>query len=238
MLLFLDSADVKAIESRFDVYPLSGVTTNPSLIAREHRPLRKLLLDIRRVIGEGTMLHAQVLSDEATTMVEEALRLRDLLGEGFHPKVPVTPQGIKAIRRLAALGFQPTATAVVSPMQALIAARAGAAFAAPYVNRLDEICGNGSLVVEEIVHLFDVHRLPTMVLAASFKTVQQVLAVAMAGAQSATIAPGVVDLLLSHPLTDSGVAGFLSDWEDSYSSGNTVIDVLSEDAEPHERLSD
>lgn len=231
MLLFLDTADVRAIESHFDVYPLVGVTTNPTLIARERRPLRDILLDIRHVIGEGTMLHAQVLSDDAATMVEEALRLRDLLGEGFHPKVPVTPQGIKAIRRLAGLGFAPTATAVVSPIQALVAARAGAAFTAPYVNRLDEICGNGTFVVEEIVRLFDVHALPTRVLAASFKTVQQVLAVAMAGAHSVTLSPAVLDLLLSHPLTDSGIAGFLSDWEDSYSSGNTVLDVLSDGEE-------
>jgi fructose-6-phosphate aldolase 2 len=228
MLLLIDTADVAAIERIVDVYPVVGVTTNPTLIAREKRPLRELLLDIRRVVGERAMLHAQVLSDDPETMVQEALRLRDLLGEGFHPKVPVTPPGIKAIRRLAELGFAPTATAVVSPIQALVAARAGAAFVAPYVNRLDEICGNGSFVVEEIAGLIDTHDLATRVLAASFKTVQQVLAVAMAGAQSATLSPAIFEILLAHPLTDSGVAGFLSDWEDSYRPGHTILDALEE----------
>lgn len=226
MLYFLDCGDVRAIEAAFDIYPLAGVTTNPTLVAREKRPLRELLLDIRRAIGAKTLLHVQVLAADAETMVEEAFRLRDLVGEGFLPKVPVTPQGVKAIRRLAGLGFSPTATAIVSPTQALMAARAGAAYAAPYVNRLDMIGGDGVGVVGQIAHLFAQYELPTRILAASFKSVQQVHAVAMAGAQSVTLAPELLPHLLAHPLTDSGIAGFLADWADAYGAGRTVLDLL------------
>lgn len=227
MLYLLDSADTRAIAEAFDLWPLAGVTTNPSLIAREKRPLRDLLLDIRRLIGPGTMFHVQVLGGEAGIMVEEAQRLRDLLGDGFHPKVPVTPQGLKAIRLLAGLGFEPTATAIVSPSQALLAARAGAAFTAPYVNRLDMINGDGVGVVGEIARLFALHGLPTKILAASFKSVQQVHGVAAAGAHTVTLAPDLIAPLLSHPLTESGIAGFLADWAGCYGAGRTVLDALA-----------
>lgn len=227
MLYLLDTADVVAIARCVDLYPVAGVTTNPTLIAREKRPLAELLRDIRAVIGEDLMFHVQVVGSDAETMVEEAERLRDLIGAGFHPKVPVTAQGIKAIRRLAGLGFAPTATAIVSPTQALMAAVAGAAFTAPYVNRLDNICGDGIRVVSDIAHLYEVHGLPTRLLTASFKNVQQVHEVAMAGAHSATLPPDILELLLSHPLTDSGIAGFMSDWAEAYGVGRTVLDLLA-----------
>lgn len=226
MIYFLDTADAAAIARLADLYPIAGVTTNPTLIAREKRPFADIIRDIRAVIGDGAMLHVQVTGSDADTMVAEARKLADFVGAGFHPKVPVTAEGIKAIRRLSGLGFRVTATAIVTAQQALMAAVAGAAFTAPYVNRLDMIGGDGVKVVADIVHLFRIHALPTRLLTASFKNVQQVHDVAMAGAHSATLSPDILEALIRHPLTDSGIAGFAADWAAAYGEGRTTSDLI------------
>lgn len=225
MIYMLDTADIEAIKKAVDLYPLAGVTTNPSIIAKEKRSFADIIRDIRAVIGKDRMLHAQVMGKTAEVMVREAQAMRDI-DEEIIIKVPVTPQGIKAIKELKALGFRITATAILTPQQALMAAVAGAEFLAPYVNRLDNICADGTQVAAEIAHLIDVYQLEAKVLAASFKNVQQVHEIAKAGAQSVTIAPDVFDQLLIHPLTDSGVAGFTSDWESVYGAETTVLDVI------------
>ena len=225
MIYMLDTANIEAIAKAVDLYPLAGVTTNPSIIARENRPLRDILLDIREVIGPDRMLHAQVMGKQAEVMLEEARVLREIDAD-IIVKVPVTPQGIKAMKMIAAEGIRITATAILTPQQALMAAVAGAEFLAPYVNRLDNICSGGVQVASEMARLIETYQLDAKVLAASFKNVQQVHEVAMAGAHSVTIAPDVFDQLLVHPLTDSGVAGFVSDWECVYGEGKTVLDVI------------
>jgi fructose-6-phosphate aldolase 2 len=224
MLCLLDTANVKEIAKSFEFYPIAGVTTNPTLIAREERPFYDILTDIREVIGEGTMLHAQVLGPDAETMVAEANQLRDRFGSGIFAKIPVTHQGLKAIRILAAAGFSVTATAILTPLQALLAARAGAAFVAPYVNRIDNSGGDGVGVVADIVRMFSIHGLSTRVLTASFKNVRQVHDMALAGAHAATMAPELLDLIFSHPLTDSGVADFNADWAAAYGADATTLD--------------
>lgn len=226
MLYLLDTADVRAIARCTDIFPLAGVTTNPTLIARAKRPLLDLLTEIRSIIGEHAMLHAQVMGTDAETMAAEAARLCDRFGPNLYPKIPVTPQGLRAIRMLAASGIAVTATAIAAPQQALLAARAGAAFTAPYVNRIDNVSGDGPGVVSQMVHLFSHFGLPTRVLAASFKNVQQVHAVAMAGAHSATMSPDLLEAVLSHPLTDSGVAGFNQDWAAAFGQGTTLLDLI------------
>ena len=226
MLYLLDTADVREIARCLDLYPLAGVTTNPSIIAEARRPFMDILTDIRKVIGEQLMFHVQVAGSDAETMVAEAHRLRDRFGAGIQPKLPVSPQGLKAIRLLAASGFSVTATAVGTPQQALLAARAGAAFTAPYVNRLDNIYGDGIGVVSTMVRLFLAHGLSTRVLAASFKNVQQVQDVALAGAQAVTLAPDLLDMVARHPLTDSGIEGFMADWNGAYGKGTTLLDLV------------
>ena len=226
MIYMLDTANLQAIQKAVDLYPLAGVTTNPSIIAKENRPLRDILLDIREIIGNDRMLHAQVMGRTAEIMLEEAKAMRAIDAE-LIIKVPVTPEGIKAMKLLKAEGIRITATAILTPQQALMAAIAGAEFLAPYVNRLDNICSDGCQVAAEIAHLIDVYDLPAKVLAASFKNVQQVHEIAKAGAHTVTIAPDVFDQLLVHPLTDSGVAGFVQDWESVYGEGKTVLDALA-----------
>ena len=225
MIYMLDTANLEAIKKAVDLYPLDGVTTNPSIVAKENKPLKEILSGIREVIGPDRMLHAQVMGSTAEVMVQEAEAMR-AIDPQLIIKVPVTPQGIKAMKLLKEKGIRITATAILTPQQALMAAVAGAEFLAPYVNRLDNICGDGTQVAAEIAHLIDVYGLDAKVLAASFKNVQQVHEVAKAGAQSVTIAPDVFDLLLNHPLTDSGVAGFVADWESVYGEGTNVLDVL------------
>lgn len=224
MLYLLDTANVKDIARCFEFFPIAGVTTNPSLIAREGRPFHDILTDIRAVIGEEAMLHVQVMGPDAETFVAEANNLRDRFGSCIFPKVPVTLQGFKAIRILAASGFNVTATAIATPQQALLAARAGADFAAPYVNRIDNIGGDGEGVVLNIVKLFKIHGLSTKVLTASFKNVHQVQDMALAGAHVATLAPELLDMIASHPLTDSGVADFNADWAEAYGADATTLD--------------
>ncbi|MDX5592180.1 fructose-6-phosphate aldolase [Pseudovibrio sp. SPO723] len=225
MIYMLDTADIEAIKKAVDLYPLAGVTTNPSIIAKANRPFADIIRDIRAAIGPDRMLHAQVMGKTAEVMIEEAQAMREL-DTDIIIKVPVTPQGIKAMKALKERGIRITATAILTPQQALMAAVAGAEFLAPYVNRLDNICADGTQVAAEIAHLIDVYQLDAKVLAASFKNVQQVHEIAKAGAQSVTIAPDVFDQLLVHPLTDSGVAGFVSDWEGVYGEGTTVLDVI------------
>ncbi len=225
MIYMLDTANLAAIERGVDLYPLAGVTTNPSIIAKENRPMRSILMDIREIIGTSRMLHAQVMGDTAEVMHQEAKLLHKFDNE-LIIKVPVTPQGIKAMQMIAADGIRITATAILTPQQALMAAVAGAEFLAPYINRLDNICSNGVQVASDIVKLIENYQLDAKVLAASFKNVQQVHEAIMSGIQSITIVPEVFDQLLVHPLTDSGVAGFVSDWEGVYGQGKTVLDVF------------
>ncbi|MHB1457885.1 MAG: transaldolase family protein [Armatimonadota bacterium] len=211
MLYLIDSANLEDIEALINCYPIVGVTTNPSIIAREEEPFASLVKDIRRIIGSEQMLHIQTSCETSDQIVQEALALQKLADGNFYAKIPVTPSGIQAIMQLKKLKVGVTATTIFTPQQALIAARAGADFVAPYVNRLDNIASNGSSVVSDIVHLFNIHNLETRVLAASFKNVEQVHQVSMAGAHCATIDPELFPHLIYHPLTDMSVAQFKAD---------------------------
>jgi fructose-6-phosphate aldolase 2 len=225
MLYLLDTANLDQIKRAFDLYPMSGVTTNPTIISKEKRSFLDILKGIREIIGEDKMLHVQAVSKNADEIVKEAEYITNTIGGNIYIKVPVIPEGIKAMKILKSKGIKITATAVFTADQALMAAVAGADFVAPYVNRIDNISGNGVNVVKEIVELFKIYNLNTKVLAASFKNVQQVHEVALAGGQSATVNADIMDGLLSHPLTDWSVDQFVSDWEGVYGKGKLTYEV-------------
>lgn len=225
MQYLLDTADLESIKRAYDILPMSGVTTNPTIISKEKKDFLQILKDIRNIIGDDSMLHAQVLGTKAEQMVEEADYLNECIGGNLYVKIPVTPEGIKAMKILKSKNMKITATAVITPQQALIAAIAGAEYVAPYVNRIDNISGNGVRVVSEIVELFKIHSIDAKVLAASFKNVQQVHSIALCGSQSATINPEIMEKLLDHPLTDWSVNQFISDWESVYGKGKTTLDA-------------
>ena len=216
MLYLLDTANIEEIKHSFDLYPLAGLTTNPTLIAREKKDFPGLLFEIRSVIGSSAMLHVQVLGETAEMIVRQANKLMDKVGGNLYVKIPVLAEGIKAIRLLHAQGIKTTATAVFTPQQALLAAVAGADFVAPYVNRLDNICGDGVGVVGEIAELFRIHQLGARVLAASFKNTEQVHRASLAGSHAVTVNAEILAMLLEHPLTQSSVQQFGDDWKSSF----------------------
>lgn len=216
MLYLLDTANISEIKRCLDLYPIAGVTTNPSIIAREERPYLELLQEIRSIIGPEKMLYAQVLAQEANKMVNEAEHLDEELGTNTYVKVPVIPEGIKAIKALSKKGIKTTATAVFTPQQAVISARAGADFVAPYVNRIDNISAKGVRVVSEIKESFKIHNLDSQVIAASFRNVEQINNCCLAGSDAITAAPELIEELLTHPMTDEGVENFVADWKTTY----------------------
>lgn len=225
MLYLLDTADVKEIKREFDIYPISGVTTNPTIISKEKRSFIDILKEIREIIGEDKMLHVQAISTKAEEIVKEAEYLNEVIGGNLYIKIPVIPEGVKAMKILKEKGMKITATAIFTADQALMAAIAGAEFVAPYVNRIDNISGNGINVVNEIITMFSNYGLDAKVLAASFKNVQQVHEVALCGGDSVTVSPDILDSLISHPLTDWSVGRFIEDWENVYGKGKATYNV-------------
>lgn len=216
MIYMADSANVESIRALIDLFPIEGVTTNPTIVAREKGDYRKMLMDMRKVIGPDMMLHVQTMQTEAESMVREALILRDALGGNFYVKIPATAQGLKAIRMLRTRGVSTTATAIFSAQQALLCAQAGADFVAPYVNKLSDICVDAISVVGEIMRLINTFDLPTRVLSASFRNVDQVNQVALMGSHAITLPVPFYEKLIAHPMTDLALQGFEADWRGVY----------------------
>jgi transaldolase len=208
--LFIDTANVDEIRAAWSMGIISGVTTNPSLVAREGRDFRQVLEEIVAVV-DGP-ISAEVLSLEAAEMVAEARQLA-----AIHPniviKIPMTAEGLQAVATLAKEGIRTNVTLIFSANQALLAARAGASFVSPFVGRLDDVGQDGIYLVEEIVDIFRQHELSTQVIAASIRHPMHVTQAARAGAHIATIPYAVINQMLKHPLTDAGIARFLADWE-------------------------
>lgn len=212
MLYLLDTANADEIARLVDAYPVCGVTTNPAILGQEGaEPARQLRL-IRQAIGPQRMLHAQVTGKDAETMVREALALRDAVGESFYVKIPAVPDGLRAMPALKKEGLKVTATAIFDTSQALLFARAGADFVAPYVSRLDNIGADGVDIVEEIMHDFKEYGVTTGVLAASFRTADQIRRLAKHGITAVTVTPAFLEALLWHPMTDDAMRRFDAAW--------------------------
>lgn len=225
MQYIIDSAHIEKIKRCIEFFPIDGVTTNPTIISKEHTDFLKLITEIRKVIGPDKMLHIQTTADSSEKIVEEALRLQDIVGGNFYIKIPISPEGLKATSILADKGIKVTETAIFTQQQALIAAKAGASYVAPYVNRLDNIVSDGVHVVDETVSLFRVQNVSCKVLAASFKTVEQVHKIAMGGCDAVTINPDIFDQLIYHPMTLYAIDDFQKDWESVYGK-NTILDLI------------
>ncbi|MBQ8309516.1 MAG: fructose-6-phosphate aldolase [Clostridia bacterium] len=223
MKYLIDTANVEEIRHCNEFYPLAGVTTNPTLIAKEKSDFWALLTAIRSIIGPEKALHVQTVQTTADKMVEEALLLKQRLGGEFYVKIPIGEESLKATMMIKKLGIGVTMTAIFNAAQALIAAKAGADFVAPYVNRLDNILGDGAQEVGEIVKLFATHRLDCKVLAASFKNCEQIHKCALAGCQTVTISADLFHTAISHPMTDVAINTFDKDWEALYGN-KTILD--------------
>ncbi len=209
MKFFIDTANVAEIRTAAEMGILSGVTTNPSLIAKEGRDFVETLKEIVEIV-DGP-ISAEVVSLDADAMVEEGLPLAEL-----HPniviKVPMTAEGLKATHRFAKRGIKTNVTLVFSANQALLAARAGASFVSPFIGRLDDINMDGVELISDISTIFDIHAIETEIIAASIRHPMHVLYAAKAGSHIATCPFNVLDRMIKHPLTDQGIERFLADW--------------------------
>ncbi len=212
MKYFADTGKLAEIEHLYSYFPMSGVTTNPSIIAQSGLPLSKAIEGILKIIGNDA-IHIQVRSERAEQMIGEAKKYKAYfdLGDNYYTKIPVTEQGIKAIKMAKDAGMNVTATAIFTQQQAIVAAVAGADYVAPYVSRLDNISSHGIEVVSSIVQCIENANLPTQVLAASFKTVDQVYRVTECGAHSATVSYDILEALRKHPMTDISMEQFMKD---------------------------
>ncbi|OPZ51520.1 MAG: Transaldolase [Firmicutes bacterium ADurb.BinA052] len=210
MRLFIDSANIEEVRQAAEMGIISGVTTNPSLVAREGRDFRQVVMEICSLV-DGPV-SAEVISLDAPGMVEEAVDIA-AWSPNVVIKVPMTVEGLKAVRELSAKGIKTNVTLVFSSNQALLAARAGATYVSPFVGRLDDISSDGCGVVAEIAAIFDMHDIDTQIIAASIRHPLHVTKAALAGADIATVPYAVLLQMVKHPLTDAGVARFIADWE-------------------------
>ncbi|MDR3090111.1 MAG: fructose-6-phosphate aldolase [Desulfobulbaceae bacterium] len=210
MKFFIDTANIDEIKKGQAFGMVDGVTTNPSLVAKEQRPFLDILRDICQVVSSP--VSAEVIALDADGMVKEGVELAKL-ADNIVIKVPMTTDGLRATSRLAAEGIKTNVTLVFSAMQAMLAAKAGATFVSPFVGRLDDTGVKGMDMVEEIVTIFDNYGYQTEIIVASVRSPQHVLDAALIGADIATIPYKVIEQLARHPLTDSGMTQFLADWE-------------------------
>lgn len=210
MKFFIDTANVKEIKEAKELGLIDGVTTNPSLMAKEARGFRELLREIAGLVAGP--ISAEVLSQDSAGMVKEA-RILASIADNIVVKIPITLEGLKAVRKLTAERIKTNVTLVFSPNQALLAAKAGAAFVSPFVGRIDDVSNTGMEVVEQIITVFDNYDIATEVLVASVRHPVHVLEAALMGADAATIPYAVLMQLVRHPLTDIGIERFRSDWE-------------------------
>ena len=212
MKLFVDTSSVKDIKALAELGIIDGVTTNPSLMAKEGGDPRQILKEICRIV-QGPV-SGEVVATDAEGMVREGRELA-ALDEHVVVKVPFTREGVKACKTLSSEGTPVNVTLIFSATQALLAAKVGASYVSPFVGRLDDIATDGMHVIEEIVEIFDNYEFGTEVLVASCRHPIHIVTAARLGADICTCPPAVRDQLFKHPLTDIGLEKFLKDWEKS-----------------------
>jgi transaldolase len=210
MKFFIDTANINDILKGVEMGMVDGVTTNPSLIAKENKPFEEIISEICRIV-DGPV-SAEVVSLDVEGMVAEARKLA-ALNEKIVVKVPMTTEGIKAVRRLTAEGIKTNVTLVFSVSQALLAAKAGATYVSPFVGRLDDIGVNGMDLIQDIMTVYGNYGFQSEIIVASVRSPQHVLDAALIGADIATIPLKVIEQLARHPLTDTGIEQFLADWQ-------------------------
>ena len=211
MKLFIDTANVEDIRRANDLGVICGVTTNPSLIAKEGRDFVEVVKEIAEIV-DGP-ISAEVISVEADKMVTEALELyRTINNKNLVIKIPMCAEGLKATKQLAAMGIKTNVTLIFSTAQALLAAKAGATYVSPFVGRLDDIGFEGIDLVEDIVKIFRNYAIKTEIISASIRSSNHVIEVARVGSDIATVPFKIIESMIQHPLTVSGIQRFLDDW--------------------------
>lgn len=213
MKLFIDTANIEEIKYANELGVICGVTTNPSLIAKEGKDFTGVIREITSIV-DGP-ISAEVVASDAEGMIAEAKKLSQI-----HPniviKIPITKEGLKAVKRLSAENIATNVTLIFSPAQALLAAKAGASYVSPFIGRLDDISDNGISVIDDIATIFKIHGIETEIIAASIRGPQDVIDAAKHGAHIATVPYKVIMQMLKHPLTDIGIEKFMMDWNQTF----------------------
>ena len=215
MEIILDTANLEDIRRYNDIYDITGITSNPTILAKEKAEFFPLLLEIRSIIGEK-QLHVQVTGSTCEEMLKEAEALTDRLGKDTYIKVPANEEGIKTMKVLKSRGNRVTATAIYMPQQAMLAASVGADYVAPYFNRMNNMNVDSKKAIGDMAWLFEHNQIQTKIVAASFNNTQQVMDALMAGAQAVTASPELYTQMVENPMIDSAIAGFAADWEATY----------------------
>ncbi|MGN7383991.1 fructose-6-phosphate aldolase [Paenibacillus sp. SAFN-117] len=211
MKIFIDTANVEEVRQAYELGVLSGITTNPSLIAKEGRDIFETIKEMVSIVGD-LPISAEVISLNADEMVEQGKKLVEI-GPGIVVKVPMCEEGLKATRRFSELGIKTNVTLIFSSTQALLAARAGATYVSPFIGRLDDINMIGMNLIEEVSSIFKTHQIETEIISASVRHSAHVIEAALVGAHIATMPYKVIQSMIKHPLTDAGITKFSEDWE-------------------------
>ena len=211
MRIFIDSANVEEIKQAHEWGVIAGVTTNPTLVAKEGRDFFEVLDEMIRIIPD-LPISAEVVALKADEMVEQGKKLA-ALGSNIVVKIPMTEEGLKATKRLSELGIKTNVTLIFSSPQALLAARAGATYVSPFIGRLDDVNRIGTDLIREISEIFKIHGISSQIIAASVRHSVHVIESALAGADIATVPFKVLKQMMNHPLTDAGLERFMKDWE-------------------------
>lgn len=222
MKFIIDDADIAKIKDIYNTFAVDGVTTNPSILAKSGRQPYEVLTEIREFIGPDAELHVQVIAPDAEGMVRDGHRIVEVLGKNTYVKVPTTKEGLRAMKLLHGEEIRVTATAIYTRMQAFLAAKAGADYAAPYVNRIDNLGGDGVKTAQDIHDIFRKNGLDCQVLAASFKNSQQVQELCEYGIGAATISPDVIEALIKNDSVTMAVEAFVKDFEGLCGKGVTM----------------
>jgi transaldolase len=209
MKIFLDSANLENIKMYNDMGILDGVTTNPSLLSKEKGDPRKVMNEIVRIVKGPVNL--EVIGTDYEVMIEEAHRLKKY-GENVVVKIPMIPAGLRAVKRLAQEGISTNVTLIFSSNQAILAAKSGASYVSPFIGRLDDNGQDGMSIVREITQIFANYKFETEILVASIRHPIHVIEAGKCGADIVTLPPEILQKMFTHPLTDKGLNGFLSDW--------------------------
>ena len=224
MKLLIDDANIEKIKQIYEFYAIDGVTTNPSILAKTGRNPYEVLKEIRDLLGNEAELHVQVVSSTAEDMVKEGHKIAEKLGKNTYIKIPTVPEGLKAMRILHSEGYNVTATAIYTPLQAYLAAKAGADYTAPYVNRIDNLGTNGIEVTRKIHDILKNNNFKTEILAASFKNSLQVLELCEYGVGAATVAPDIIEGFINNTTNVSAaVQDFTDDFENLCGKGKTML---------------
>ncbi len=226
MKLYLDDCRMEKIQELFDLYPVDGVTSNPTVLKKCGRQPMEVLKEVRSFIGNDKMLMAQVISTSAEDMIKEAHKIIEIIGtENYFVKIPAVPQGIKAIKALSKEGIRTNATGIYSVSQGLLAANAGAKAMAPYISRIDNLGGNGLQVTKDLQDIINVNGYDVQIVPGSIKTAAQVLECAKYGIAGVAISAEVWEAFMKNPTVDKAIEVFNQDFESLVGTGKTFLNL-------------